>query len=144
GGGGGGGQGGLETPANSENPPERAAQVVAGSVGNQLWVGINVTATLQSRCLGCAERLGVADQHDGERTRRKLAQYRGVQVWQRQVGQSGREVAGHVHTGRLSSEQSDQDRCNGHDDERRWYGRGQKAKQPAQPRARETGRDLDE
>ena len=45
------------------------------------------------------------------------------------MGQPGWKVAGHVHTRCLSSEQPDQDRGDGHDDERRGYGGREMPKQ---------------
>ena len=83
--------GGLGQAADDEEAAEKAAQDVGGPVRDQLLVRVDVAAALHRRGLGPAERLGIADQHDGERAGRELLQYCGVEVGQREVGQAGRE-----------------------------------------------------
>src|SRR5262252_8689291 len=63
-----------------EKSPEKAAQYICWSVCHQFLVRIDVAAALYSRRFRCAERLRVADQHNGERTRCQLVQYCGVEV----------------------------------------------------------------
>ena len=81
---------GLGQAADDEETAEQATQNIGGPVRDQLLVRIDVAAALHRRGLCPAERLGIADQHDGERAGHKLPQYGRVEVGQREVWQAGR------------------------------------------------------
>ena len=78
---GGHGHGGLGQAADDEEAAEEAAQDIGGPVRDQLLVRIDVAAALHRRGLGSAERLGIADQHDGKRAGRELLQGLRGQGW---------------------------------------------------------------
>ena len=89
---GGHGDGGLGQAADNEETAEKTAQDIGGPVRDQLLVRIDVAAALHCRGLCPAERLGIADQHDGERAGCELLQYCRVEVGQREVRQAGRKA----------------------------------------------------
>jgi hypothetical protein len=82
---GGHGHRGLGQAADDEEAAEEAAQNIGGPVRNELLVRIDVAAGLHCRGVCPAERLGIADQHDGERAGRELLQYRKVELGQGEV-----------------------------------------------------------
>ena len=136
---GGHGHGGLGQAADDEEAAEQAAQDVGGPVRDQLLVRIDVAAALHRRGLCPAERLGIADQHDGERAGRELLQYCRVEVGQREVGQAGREVADHAYTGGFAAEQADEDRGHDRDHQGRGYAGCQAAEQLHRHEAEQAG-----
>jgi hypothetical protein len=73
-------------------------------VRDQLLVGVDIAAALHCRALRSPERLGIADQYDGERAGRELPQYCGIKVGESEVRQTGREVADHAYTGSLAAQ----------------------------------------
>ena len=136
---GGHGHGGLGQAADDEEAAEKAAQDIGGPVGDQLLVRIDVAAALHRRGLCPAERLGIADQHDGERAGRELLQDCRVEVGQGEVGQAGRELADHADAGGFAAEQADEDRGHDRDDQRRGYAGRQVAEQQHGDEAEQAG-----
>ncbi len=124
----------LDRLPTTRKPPNKTAQNVGGPVRDQLLVRIDVAAALHGRGLRAAERLGIADQHDGERAGHELLQHRGVEVGQDEVRQAGREVADHADAGGFAAEQADEDRGRDRDDQGRGYAGRQVAQQLASPR----------
>ena len=120
---------GLGQAADDEEAAEEAAQDVGGPVRDQLLVRVDVAAALHRRRLCSAERLGIADQHDGERAGREFPQDRGVKVGQGEVRQAGREVADHADAGGFAAEQADEERGRDRDDQGRGYAGRQVAEQ---------------
>ena len=49
-------------------------------VRDQFLVRVDIATALHCRSLRSAERLGIADQHDGKRARQEVPQYRKVEV----------------------------------------------------------------
>ncbi len=78
---------GLRQAANDEEASEQTAQDVGGSVRNQFMVRVDFAAALQCRGLRSAERLGIADQHDGKRAGCQFQQDGAVEVGQDEVRQ---------------------------------------------------------
>ena len=136
---GGHGHGGLGQAADDEKAAEKAAQDVGGPVRDQLLVRVDVAAALHRRGLCPAERLGVADQHDGERAGRELPQDSEVEVGQDEVRQAGRQVADHADAGGLPAEQADEDRGHDRDDQGRGYAGRQVAQQQHRYEAEQAG-----
>ena len=79
----------LDRLPTTRNPPKRPLRMLAGPVRDQLLVGIDGAAALHGCRLCPAERLGIADQHDGERAGREILQDRKVERGQAR-GEAGR------------------------------------------------------
>jgi hypothetical protein len=77
---GGHGHGSLGQAADHEEAAEKTAQNIGGPVRDQLLVRIDVATALHCRRLCPTERLGIADQHDGECTGHEVAQFCRVEV----------------------------------------------------------------
>src|SRR6516225_8550157 len=123
------GYGGLGEAANDEEAAEQPTQDVGGPMRNQLLVRIDFAATLHCCGVRRAERLGITDQYDGERSGSELSQYGGVKLGQREVRQAGREVADDVDASNFATDQANEDGGREHDDERRRHAWRQAAKQ---------------
>ncbi len=119
---------GLGQAADHEKAAKEPGRDIGRSVRDQLLVRVDIAAALHRRSLGRAQRLGIADEHDRQRTRRKLPQYGGVENRQRQMRQPGRQLAHHVDARGCAAEQADRDRGGGSDDE----GRGHTGREAAQ------------
>jgi hypothetical protein len=126
---GGHGHRGLGQAANDEEAAEEAAQDVGGPVRNKFLVRIDVATALQRRGLRSAERLGIANQHNGERAGDKFQRDWRVEVGQAEVRQAGWEIANHADTSCFAAEQADEDGGPDHDDQRRRDARRQVAEQ---------------
>ena len=96
--------GSLGQTADNEKATEQTAQNIGRPVRDQLLVRVDIAATLHCRGLRSTERLGIADQHDGERAGRELPQYCRIKVGESEMKQTGREVADHAYTGGLAAQ----------------------------------------
>ena len=120
--------GGLRQAADDEEAAEQAAQDVGGAMCDQLLVRVDLTAIPHCRSLGTAERLGIADQHDGERTRDELAEQARIDPRPAEVGQAGRQCPDHADPRCLAADQADEQGRGDRDDQ----GRGDRGRQAAQ------------
>jgi hypothetical protein len=92
-------------------------------VRDQFLVRIDVASSLHRRCLRPAQRLGIADQHYGERARRELLQYRKVEARRREMRQAGWQLSDHADPGGLAVEKGDEDRRQHRNDQGRRHSR---------------------